>query len=101
MVVLDKTGRIVIANSRYSEMMNTDQQDLKGTDFIQSQKELEEKFDLKARLETALKKNEDFTSGRIDMNTPSGEKNAALTGRILMKDRQCPYRILIQFKFTH
>ncbi len=101
MAVLDKTGRIVIANTRYSELMKVDQENLTGTDFFQSQKDFADKIDLKTKLETALEKDQHFTSDRFDIRTSEGEKCFAVTGRVLKKDKAFPYRILIQFRSGH
>jgi two-component system CheB/CheR fusion protein len=101
MAVLDKAGRIVIANTQYTEFMNVDQDNLKGIDFLQSHKELAAKIGLQTKLKTALKEDKDFSSDMIKIKTPSGAKSISITGRVLKKDKDFPYRILIQFKSTN
>jgi len=98
MVVLDKIGRIVIANTRYTELMGVDQKKLKGTDFLQSHHKFTGKIDLKRKLKAALETGKDFTSEMVEIETPAGENSIAIIGRLLKGDQNFPYRILIQFK---
>jgi two-component system CheB/CheR fusion protein len=97
MAVLDNNGKIVIANTRYSELMQVDQEKLKGTDFVKSHNDIADKIELNIKLKTALEKDKDFVSDIIDIKTPSGQKSYAIKGRILKNDKNFPYRILIQF----
>lgn len=97
MVVLDKTGRIVIANTQYTQLMGIDQKKLEGTDFLQSHQKLAGKIDLKRKLKTALETDKSFTSEMIEMESPAGENSFTINGRILKRDQKFPYRILIHF----
>ena len=97
MAVLDKNDCLVIANKGYSELMNTVPGDRIGMDFIHSQADFLKQTGFKLKLQTALKQNKDFETETFDMDTPAGRRRLAIRGRIVEKEKDLPYRILLQF----
>jgi hypothetical protein len=78
--------------------MDIDLKHLKGMDFIPPLKKmLSQKQDLKTQLKTAMETNKDFISDIIDFETAFGKKSYRIKGSILKKDKNFPYRILLQF----
>jgi two-component system CheB/CheR fusion protein len=97
LVVLDGKGRIVIANTSYSELMDIDQKDVVGADFAELHENISRKIGLKTKLTAALKSGEDFTTKEFEASTSTGSQNFSMAGRIIEKDQDIPYRILLQF----
>ncbi|WP_020588479.1 chemotaxis protein CheB [Desulfobacter curvatus] len=97
-VVLDVNSCIVIANNCYMTLMDIDRKYLTGTDFIPTLKIVSsQKETLGTQLKAAMETNKDFISDMISFETASGEKKYTIKGTILKGDKNCPYRILLQF----
>ena len=97
MVVLDKKGKLVIANMGYSKLMKTAQKNLEGTDFIKSLTQLSKQSDIKENLINALNRDKDFTTKAFDMITPTGKLQFAVQGLIINKEKNFPHCILLKF----
>ncbi|MDZ7699887.1 MAG: chemotaxis protein CheB [Deltaproteobacteria bacterium] len=97
MAVLDKEVRIIIANTAFSEIAELTQDELTGMDFVAARPDLSKAADLTAPLKTALEQNRDFETSAFDVKTPEGNQRFRIQGRIIKKDPQFPYRILLHF----
>ena len=97
MVVLDKDGRIVLSNEGFSEWTKTDQKDIYGSDFLSLKVDSLKTGQLKSKLETALKKNINFTTEPFGQNLSKGASGHILEAKIIKKDKKNPYRILLRF----
>ena len=97
MAVLDEDGKMVIANTVLSELMNISPEDIKGMDMLGVQNHILEQIDLKSELKTALKQNKNFKTRAFEIETPEGKQRFAINGQIIRKDDDFPYRILLQF----
>ena len=96
MAVLDESGKIVIANTSYAEFMNINQNKLVGFDFIDMQAEVAKIVDLKTKLSAALKQGEDFETKGFEKETSKGKQGFKISGHIIKKDKDFPYRILLR-----
>jgi two-component system CheB/CheR fusion protein len=97
LVVLDSKYHIVIANTSYSELMGTAQKDVAGVDFIKLHADVSRKIGLETKLAAALKRSENFNTKKFEFKTSTGSLNFSISGRIIEKDKDFSYRILLQF----
>jgi two-component system CheB/CheR fusion protein len=97
LVVLDSSCRIVIANTSYSELFAIKQNDVDGADFIKMHADVSRKIGLKTKLAAALKKGEGFITKKFEVKTSTGNLNFSISGRIIEKTDDFPYRILLRF----
>ena len=97
MAVLNKEGKVVIANAGFSELMNLTKNDISGIDLVNIQTDLWEKVDLAGALKAAIKENKDFQTKGLEVDTPEGPRRFTISGRIIKKDVHFPYRILLHF----
>jgi len=95
--VLDNQGRMVIANTELSSLLNVAQNEIKGMDLLSRQRSIFETIDLTSELKTALDNDTDFTTGSFEINSVEGSQRFALHGRIIKGSDDSPYRILLQF----
>ncbi len=93
MAVLDDGGGIVIANQALSRRMTIAQEEIEGTDLLKVFNSVQS-----SELKAALEEGRDFTLRGFEMNTPEGEEIFTVAGRIIRKDENTPYRILLRFK---
>jgi two-component system CheB/CheR fusion protein len=98
MAVLDQNDKLVIANSVFSSLFNIDQREIKGLDLIGLQRRVFNSIELKPILEKALEHNRDFTSPPFELKTAGGSRTFFIHGRIVKRDEQFPYRILLHFR---
>lgn len=97
MAVLDNKGRMVIANTRFSELMNIADDKVSGLELLSAQSSILDAIDLRSKLKTALKDNKDFTTRTLQMKSPGGNQQFVIHGRIIKGGDDYPYRILLQF----
>jgi len=97
MLVLDEGGKIVIANTRYSEITATSPEENLGLDFVASRREIPREIGLKTKLNAALEQGKNFETDTFEIETPEGTLNFKIIGRIIEDTKEFPYRILLQF----
>jgi two-component system CheB/CheR fusion protein len=95
--VLDKNGRMVIANSAFSELLNIDEKEVKGMNLLHDQPFNCGPINLKSKLENTLKKGEDFTTHALELKTPEGNQRFVIHGQIIRGGDDYPARILLHF----
>ncbi len=96
MAVLNKEGKVVIANTGFSELMHSTD-DISGIDLVRLQPRLWEQIGLAGSLKTALTENKGFQTKGLEIHTPAGPRRFNLSGRIIKKAENFPYRILLHF----
>jgi two-component system CheB/CheR fusion protein len=97
MLVLNKEGKMIIANTAISELTGISQEDIQGTDFFDFQSGISDQTDLKSQLKTALNQGKNFKTEAFEVNSSDGKQIFSIHGRIIKKDKDFPYRILLQF----
>ncbi|EFK10263.1 CheR methyltransferase, SAM binding domain protein [delta proteobacterium NaphS2] len=97
MAVLNKDGKVVIANTGFSELTHLKEADIPGTGLVHIHPSLWEKVDLTGALQSAINESKDFQTKGLEMDTPGGPRRFTLSGRIIKKDAHFPYRILLRF----
>ncbi len=98
MAVLDSDDRIVIANRGFTGLVNASQETIAGADFFSLQQHITKREDLKTALNAALEKGTEFKTPTIGMTGPEGKRTFVIHGRIIRKDDDFPYRILLRFE---
>jgi len=96
LAVLDKKGRLVIANTALSEILGLAQEDVFGKDIFALKALHQEQTELETGLKAALDQGKDFKNQTIEIDTPEGCQRFAVSGRITKKEEDFPYRILLQ-----
>jgi two-component system CheB/CheR fusion protein len=98
MAVLDEDGKMLIANTAFSELGDITQEDVKGTDMLGFHSGITEQTDLNSKLKTALEKSTDFKTQPFEIESPKGKQSFTILGRVIKKDEDFPYRVLLQFE---
>jgi two-component system CheB/CheR fusion protein len=98
MAVLDESGKMVIANTALSEIMNVSPKEINGRELLGFQSGALEQLTLKSKLKIALEKGEDFNTDAFEVFLSSGKQKYAIKGSIIKLDADFPYRILLQFE---
>jgi len=97
MAVLDDNGKMIIANTALSEILEVLQKDIHGTELLGFQSGVLEQATLKSKLKSALENGQNFKTKAIEINSPAGKQVFAIKGSIIKLDADFPYRILLQF----
>jgi two-component system CheB/CheR fusion protein len=97
MLVLDKDGKMVIANTAISELIGISQENIRGTDFFDFQVGISEQTDLKSKFKTASKQAKNFITEAFEVKSSDGNQRFRIDGHIIKKDKNFPYRILLRF----
>ncbi len=97
MAVLDERGGMVIANTSFSRLMNIDQKKIEGLDFLNQTPEILQDTELRAQLQAALDKGEDFETREFVLTRDDEQKKFQVLGRIIRLEQNQPYRILLNF----
>ncbi len=98
MAVLDKIGKIVIANTALSEILNVSQKEIYSMELLGFQSGVLEQVTLKSKLKTALENGQNFETEAIEINLPAGKQTFVIKGSIIKLDADFPYRILLKFE---
>jgi two-component system CheB/CheR fusion protein len=96
--VLDREGRLVIANTAFYNLMNVSQSEVEGKDVFSLEQGILEHTDLKNRLLEALEKGHDFQSTPFRLDGPQGGQSYSIGGTIIRHSREVPYRILLHIQ---
>ena len=97
MAVLDKSGKVVIANAGFSELMHLKEDEIPGVDLLNVWPGLWKNVDLAGALQAAINENKDFQTKGLEIGIPGGTRRFTISGRIIKKDEHFPYRILLHF----
>jgi two-component system CheB/CheR fusion protein len=97
MAVLDGNGRVVIANTALSGRLHIAPDDIRGVDLFVAESGMLNAESLTPALKTALAAGKDFSVQTLEMETPNGKERFAVSGRIMRKDGNAPYQILLRF----
>jgi two-component system CheB/CheR fusion protein len=102
MVVLDQQGIMMIANTAFYQLMNLTVSQTEGVDLFNAGlfsigKENQETAGFKAALRSALAEGKDFEDMAYEQNNPEGNRIFAVSGRIIRREPDAPYRILLCF----
>jgi two-component system CheB/CheR fusion protein len=97
MAVLDADCKMLIANTALSELLNITQEDVKGTELLCFDPRIPQKLDLESKLKTAMEQGTDFKTQAFEIELPEGKQQFTIQGRVVKKDEDFPYRILLQF----
>jgi two-component system, chemotaxis family, CheB/CheR fusion protein len=98
LAVLDKEGRLVIANTVFNRIMNIEEEEVKGTNIMDLENEVLTDTDLKEKLTSALKEDRDFTTKPVSVSVDGGEKKFRIIGQVIKQKKGTPYRILLGFE---
>jgi two-component system CheB/CheR fusion protein len=98
--VLDRQGRMIIANSELSGLFGVAQNDINGMDFLSLKPGIFETIELKSELAAAISQDKDFTTHPVEVKSPDGIQRFTIHGRIIKGDDDDPYRILLHFVKT-
>ncbi|MEF8888833.1 MAG: PAS domain-containing protein, partial [Desulfohalobiaceae bacterium] len=98
MAVLDDQARLVIANPDLYRLLDVSAEQAEGEDFFRLSQGMLEVTDLRDRLEGALRRGEDFQSTRFTLNGKEESRSLYVQGRIVPRQKQRPYRILLVFE---
>jgi hypothetical protein len=66
-------------------------------DILSIQSLAAQEFDLKSDLKTAFTQGRKFQSDVFEVTSSPGKQKFCIRGRIIKKDHDAPYRILLQF----
>ena len=97
MAVLNKEGKVVIANADFSELVHLTKDDVSGVKLVNIQPDQWEKVGLTDFLKIAIEEKKGFQTKGLEMDTPEGPRRFTISGRIIKKDDLFPYRILLHF----
>jgi hypothetical protein len=97
MLVLDDKGRAVIGNTALSELLNVPQKDIHGMDLLGKQFKILGQITMGSKLKTALKDGHSFKTEAFEVHSAAGKQKFSLHARIIKKDEDFPYRILLEF----
>ena len=97
MAVLDAKGKMVIANTAFSRIMNLDKNKIEGRDFLDQTSETLRDTELHSRLLTALNDGKDFETLELDITRNHEQKKYLVQGRVIRLKKDQPYRILLSF----
>jgi two-component system CheB/CheR fusion protein len=99
LAVLDDQARVVIANQALCQVLDISMDSIEGKDVF-SLDSLEDKVtDLRAKLEAAMQRNEDFETPTFQLTTSDGNTTYTLQGSVVGQEGgRRPYRILLHFK---
>lgn len=96
LVVLDDAGKMVIANTAFSLLMEIDQNDIQGRDIDIIQQKTKQKIGLKNKLLKALKQAENFKTVTFSMATGEAQRKFCIQGDTIQLGSNFPYRILLR-----
>jgi two-component system, chemotaxis family, CheB/CheR fusion protein len=96
-VVLDENGRMIIANTALSKVMNVSPEVIEGKDIADLQTLVNVKADLKLKLKSALKQGKDFKTRAFEIKSSEGKQKYFINARMLKNIDGSKYLILLQF----
>ncbi|MCF8031387.1 MAG: PAS domain-containing protein [Desulfohalobiaceae bacterium] len=99
MAVLDDQACLVLANPELYKLLGLSAEEAEGKDFFSLTEGMLEGTDLRDRLESALKRGEDFQSTSFVLRSEGQERTLLVRGRIVPQHKQRPYRILLSFQY--
>ncbi len=95
--VLDNKGIVIIGNMAFAEIMGLPQAQIEGLELFGPKTVIPEKIGLKSKLETALTQANDFKTEAFAIRTSNNQQKYKIQGRIISKETDTPYRILLTF----
>jgi two-component system CheB/CheR fusion protein len=97
MVVLDENGKLIIANTVFSDVLNIPQTDIEKMDISKLNRFIPKQISLKPMLKTALTEGDEFKTKDFVLNSSNNTQKYSIHGRIILKNQNFPYRILLKF----
>ena len=97
MAVIDENGKMIIANTVFSGILNIAQKDIKGLDLLGIQLGVPIQKELKSMLTTAVEKKMDFNTHPFQMRSSAGKQQFSIHGRIVKSGDGPSFRILLHF----
>lgn len=97
MAVLDKDGKIVISNTGFSKLLGIAPKDLAKMEFEKMHTGIPKQQGLESKLKTALKQGKDFTIETVELKSQEEKIKYTIEAKIIKKEDDFPYRILIQY----
>ncbi len=101
MVVLDDHFKAVIYNTSFSELMDVSQNKVNELDIGFFQRKIPKHTGLASKLKKAIKDGKRFETKSFVLKTSEGEQRYKIQGRIIIKDDEFPYRLLLQLIKKH
>jgi len=95
--VLDAQGRLVIANSAFTQAMKIDPEKVQGLDVFKIENSLLGNTELTTQLNLALEKGENFQIRASEITRSKEAGKYFINGRIICAIDDGPFRILLQF----
>ena len=97
MLVIDKNGQMVIANTAFYEVFKSAQTDLENMTIKALNGLLPKQVNLEAFMQTHLEKGRDFTTTafKLDLSEPTQAYN--MTGCLILRNQDDPCHILLRF----
>jgi two-component system CheB/CheR fusion protein len=97
MLVLDIDGNMIIGNTTFSKLFGIEQNKIQGQKIDALGKEFLQQINLMQYLQNAIKKGENFITNSFELKKPEDSTRYTIQGRIILKNRENPYRILLNF----
>ncbi|WP_084813348.1 chemotaxis protein CheB [Desulfogranum japonicum] len=97
LAVVDDTGKIIIANTVFSNIFGVAQEDLESKSLFSLKGNIFKHADLLAHLTEACAKRQDFVLKNVRLYTPKGQMQTTITGRIIHNIEKKPNWTLLSF----
>jgi two-component system CheB/CheR fusion protein len=97
LAVLDENGRMIIANTALSKVIEIPQEEIDGKDMLDLQPLVKITADLKTKMKGALKQGKNFKTRAFEIKSSEGKHKYFIDARLLKNNEDSIYRILIQF----
>ncbi len=98
LLVTDTRGNMLIANTAFTDLMEIEQQKIKGESVNNLNKALPESVNLMQHIQNAVKKGVNFSTNSFQLNKPDDPSMYTIHGRVVLNNRQNIYRILLYFE---
>ena len=97
MVVIDENGKMVIANTSFSDTFGIAQTNLEKITVKDLNGLLPGQINLDALMQSNLETGKDFTTSAFKLNLSNQTQTYSISGRCILKNQDYPYHILLQF----
>jgi len=98
LAVLDKDGRLILANTAFHALMKLAPEEVEGTDILSFDHEILSATDLRKKLQKALKTGKDFRTKEFVLDRKGEEMEYRMVGQIVQNAEGQLYRILLVFE---
>jgi two-component system, chemotaxis family, CheB/CheR fusion protein len=100
LVVLDAAGKMAIANTAMSDILDIAPEQIDGLDIFGLKNKMFDQTGLKHLLTNALKSKKDFKTKSIEIKKKDKKYKFVILGQIITDDQDASYRILLRFRIT-